>query len=366
MLPKIECPKCKAAFRTQWASSPADLALPRGPALSERFESGRNFSNKLWNATRFVLMNLEDFQGQDLSGGCAPFAALEDRWLTSRLASVTRDATRAIDEYKFAEAARILYAFAWDEFCSAYLELCKSRLADPALRPQAQSMLLLGLDTILRLLHPIMPFVTEEIWQHLRDAAGRRRMPWDNGDLAPSIMVARWPEPPAEWMDDRTEKQFGTFLGVVAAIREIRSRQNVPPRTKVKVAIRGPRDTSDLLQPMHAAIESMATVEITAAGPEAAGAPGAATASAMGCDLFVDLADLIDVGAEITRLTKENEKTAGFIAAKQAKLADEKFAAKAPPAVVAKEREQLAELEAKLAKGVATLAELKSRGPAGA
>jgi valyl-tRNA synthetase len=105
-------------------------------------------------------------------------------------------------------------------------------------------------------------------------------MPWDAGDLAPSIMVARWPEPPAEWIDDRTEKQFGTFLGVVAAIREIRSRQNVPPRTKVKVAIRGPRETSDLLQPMHAAIESMATVEITAAGPEAAGAPGAATASA--------------------------------------------------------------------------------------
>ena len=227
-------------------------------------------------------------------------------------------------------------------------------------------MLLLGLDTILRLLHPIMPFVTEEIWQHLREAAGRRRMPWDAGDLAPSIMVARWPEPPAEWIDDRTEKQFGTFLGVVAAIREIRSRQNVPPRTKVKVAIRGPRETSDLLTPMQASIESMATVEITAAGPEAAGAPGAATASAMGCDLFVDLADLIDVGAEITRLTKENEKTAGFIAAKQAKLADEKFAAKAPPAVVAKEREQLAELEAKLAKGFATLAELKSRGPAGA
>jgi valyl-tRNA synthetase len=204
MLPRIECPKCKAAFRTQWASSPADLALPRGPALSERFESGRNFSNKLWNATRFVLMNLEDFQGQDLSGGCGSFAALEDRWLASRLASVTRDATKAIDEYKFAEAARILYAFAWDEFCSAYLELCKSRLADPALRTQAQSMLLLGLDTILRLLHPIMPFVTEEIWQHLREAAGGRRMPWDGPAPGPggsatgagSIMVAAWPAPP--------------------------------------------------------------------------------------------------------------------------------------------------------------------------
>ena len=361
MQPRIECAKCKQAFRTQWAQAAADLALPRGPAVSERFEAGRNFSNKLWNATRFVLMNLEGFSGVDLAAGGVRADALEDRWLMSRLASVTRDATKAIDEYRFAEAARILYAFAWDEFCSAYLELCKARLADPASRPQAQSMLLLGLDAILRLLHPIMPFVTEEIWQHLREAAGSRRMPWDQAGLTDSIMIAPWPAPPAAWIDDQTETQFGTFLGVVGAIREIRARQNVPPRTKVKTAIRAPQPIATLLAPMHASIESMAAAEITQAGPSAAGAPGAATASAMGCDLFVDLADLIDVGAEITRLTKENEKTAGFIAAKQAKLADEKFAAKAPPAVVQKEREQLAELEAKLAKAIATLAELQRR-----
>jgi valyl-tRNA synthetase len=365
MLPRIECPKCKKAFRTQWAAKPEDVALPRGPALSERFESGRNFSNKLWNATRFVLMNLEGFAGEDLSGwqaGRGPAVeALEDRWLLSRLASVTRDATKAIDEYRFAEAARILYAFAWDEYCSAYLELCKARLADPATRKQAQSMLLLGLDTILRLLHPIMPFVTEEIWQHLAGAAGGRRMPWDGAAPAKSIMVAAWPAPPASWVDDRTETQFGTFLAVVGAIREIRARQNVPPKTRVKVAIRAPRETAALLDPMQAAIASMAVAEITAAGPEANGAAGAATANVLGCDVFVDLADLIDVGAEITRLTKENEKLAGFITAKQAKLADGTFAAKAPPAVVEKERAQLAELEEKLAKGQATLAELRAR-----
>ena len=362
MLPRIECPKCRKAFRTQWASKPEDVALPRGPALSERFESGRNFSNKLWNATRFVLMNLEGFAGEDLSGGLSvEAAALEDRWLLSRLASVTREATRAIDEYRFAEAARILYAFAWDEYCSAYLELCKARLADPATRRQAQSMLLLGLDTILRLLHPVMPFVTEEIWQHLREAAGSRRMPWDRDGLAASIMVAAWPAPPAAWVDERTETRFGTFLGVVGAIREIRSRQNVPPKTRVKVAIKASRDAADLLAPMHPAIGSMAVAEITSAGPDAAGAAGAATASVLGCDVFVDLADLIDVAAEIARLTKENEKLAGFITAKKAKLADEKFAAKAPPAVVEKERAQLAELEEKLAKGQATLADLQAR-----
>ncbi len=363
MLPRIACPKCKQAFRTQWAAKPEDLALPRGPALSERFEAGRNFSNKLWNATRFVLMNLEGFA----AGGLAPDTAaaeaipLEDRWLMSRLASVTRDATRAIDEYRFAEAARILYAFTWDDFCSAYLELCKARLADPATRPQAQAMLLLGLDTILRLLHPIMPFVTEEIWQHLRTIAGNRRTPWDASALPESIMVAAWPAPPAAWVDGRTETQFGMFLTVVGAIREIRSRQNVPPRTSVKVALRMPADTTALLAPMLGSLASMAVAEITAAGPEATGSPGAATATAGGCDVFVDLADLIDVTAEIARITKENEKTAGFIKAKHAKLADEKFTAKAPAQVVQKEREQLAELEAKLAKGRETLAALERR-----
>ena len=157
MLPKIECAKCKQFFRTQWASSDSDLALLRGPAVSERFESGRNFANKIWNATRFVLMNMDGFVGGPLDMREAP---LEDRWLASRLASVTRDVTAAIDDYRFAEASRVLYAFVWDQFCSAYVELCKSRLADPLLRDRARTMLLLGLDTILRLLHPMMPFVT--------------------------------------------------------------------------------------------------------------------------------------------------------------------------------------------------------------
>ena len=364
MQPRIECAKCKQAFRTQWAQAAADLALPRGPAVSERFEAGRNFSNKLWNATRFVLMNLDGYSGSDLSAwgqaDAKAFETLEDRWLASRLASVSRDVTAAIDEYRFAEAARLLYSFAWDEFCSAYLELCKSRLSDPARCEQARAMLMLALDTILRLIHPLMPFVSEEIWQHLRLVAGDRRMPWDVAEgPAESIMIARWPTPPAAWIDPRPEEQFGTFLGVVGAIREVRARQNVPPRTRVQAALRLPAATAELLLPMHAAIESMAMVELTAVGPEAAGAAGAATAAVPGGEVLLDLAATVDVGAEKVRLAKENEKLVGFIAAKRSKLADEKFAARAPEAVVLKERQQLAELEEKLAKGQETLAELE-------
>jgi len=365
--PRVECPKCQQPFRTQWASSAADLALPRGPAVSEKFEAGRNFSNKLWNATRFVLMNLEGYTAGPLGGpaGAGDVASLplEDRWLLSRLASVSRDATRLIDEYKFAELARILYAFAWDDYCSAYLELCKARLADPARREQARSMLLVGLDTILRLLHPIMPFVTEEIWQHLAAAAGGRRMPWDDAaaPLSASVMVAAWPQVPEAWIDPRTETQFGTFLAVVAALREIRARQNVPPKTRVTAAVRTAAEIATLLEPMRASIESMASADLSGIGPDASAAPSAATATVAGCDVFVDLAGLVDVAAEIVRLTKENEKTEGFLAAKQAKLANESFTARAPEAVIAKERAQLAELEDRLAKGRAALEDLRGR-----
>jgi valyl-tRNA synthetase len=361
--PRVECSKCGKPFRTQWAASEADLALPRGPAVSEKFEAGRNFSNKLWNATRFVLMGLDgDAPVGPITADLVAGADLADRWLASRLASVAREATKAIDEYRYAELARILYGFAWDEYCSAYLELCKPRLADPAGRDRARAMLLVGLDTILRLLHPIMPFVTEEIWQQLRSVAGGRRMPWDDpGPLPESLMTARWPDPPGHWVDERTERQFGTFLAVVGAIRELRARQNVPPRTRVPAAIRAAADVAELLEPMRAAIEAMATVELTAVGPAAAGPAGATTAAAAGCDVFVDLADLVDVDAEIARLEKDNAKTEGLIAAKQAKLANETFTARAPEAVVAGERAQLAELEERLVKGVATLAALRSR-----
>ncbi len=362
--PRLDCPKCGKPFRTQWASSEVDLALPRGPAVSEKFEAGRNFSNKLWNATRFVLMHLEGFSARSLSADdILADAPLEDRWLASRLASVAREASRAIDEFRYAELARVLYGFAWDEYCSAYLELCKSRLADPATRDRARAMLLLGLDTILRLLHPIMPFVTEEIWQHLRAAVGQRRMPWDDAaaPLSESIMIARWPDVPEQWIDPVTEERFGTFLAVVGAIREIRARQNVPPRTRVPVVIRAGDDTADLLRPMLASLESMAMADVAGVGPEVAGAPGAAAATARGCDVFVDLAEFIDVEAEIARLEKEITRDEGFLVAKRKKLADEKFTSRAPAAVVAKEQEQLAEIEGRLAAGRSLLADLQRR-----
>ncbi|MFM8578297.1 MAG: class I tRNA ligase family protein [Planctomycetaceae bacterium] len=361
--PRIECPKCHASFRTQWATRPEDLALPRGPAVSERFETGRSFSNKLWNATRFVLMNIEGFQGVSLAPGVGGWASrpLEERWLASRLSSVAREASAAIDGFRFAEAARLLYAFAWDEFCSAYLELCKARLSDPVTRPGAQATLLLGLDTILRLLHPIMPFVTEEIWQHLREVCGDRRLPWDDGSLSAILMTARWPTPPAEWYSESTERQFASFLAVVGAVREIRARQNVPPRTRVIVGVRCEDDLAALLEPMRPAIESMAVADIVGIGlvdrP-----PAAMVVAGMGYEVFVDPTGLVDVPAEIIRVERDLQKLIGLIDGKRRKLEGEAFVSRAPAAVVEGERRQLAEMEDRAATARQTLEDLRARG----
>jgi valyl-tRNA synthetase len=365
--PRIECTKCGEPFRTQWAANDADLALPRGPAVSERFDSGRNFSNKLWNATRFVLMNLEGFErgGVDATAASAELP-LEEAWLRSRLASVTAEATAAIDAFRFADAARTLYAFAWDEYCSAYLELCKARLADPATRASAQAMLITGLDTILRLLHPIMPFVTEELWQHLREAAGSRRMPWDaeaaaGGAPADSVMIARWPQPPAHWVDAESEERFGIFLAVVAAIREIRARQNVPPKTVVTVVIKADAARQALLAPMLGAVAAMAVADVLDVGPDVEPPAMAAKVAAAGCEVAVDLADLVDVAAELVRVTRDHEKLTGLIEGKRKKLSNENFVARAPADVVAKEREQLAEMEQRLAALAEMAADLRTR-----
>ena len=177
MRPRIKCKKCGQEFSTQWAEKPADKALPRGAVVSDRFELARNFCNKLWNASRFALMNLEGFTPGPVAD---EELRLEDRWILSRLASVTNEATDALAEYRYADAARVLYGFAWDEFCSFYVEMVKGRLGDPDPRTAVQRVLAHVLDTLLRLLHPMIPFLTEEVWQLLAEVAPRRGL----GDAA--------------------------------------------------------------------------------------------------------------------------------------------------------------------------------------
>ncbi|MEX2142536.1 MAG: valine--tRNA ligase [Pirellulales bacterium] len=357
VLPRIKCPQCGQDFSTQWASKPEDTALPRAAVISERFEVARNFCNKLWNASRFVLMNLEGYEPAPVD---RRELAVEDRWMLSRLATVTGQVTESLDGYHFADAARALYDFAWDEFCSFYVEMVKTRLSDTESRPVAQHVLAYSLDTLLRLLHPIVPFLTEEVWHLLAEYAPERGL---NKLAAPaeSIIIAPWPPADATFQNAEIEARFAKFQALLGGLREVRARQNIAPKTAIHFAVRCDSDTVKLLQPMEAYFAAMAGATATAWGTQVQSPALSANFTAAGCEVFVDLAEHIDVAAEIARNEKEVEKLQAHLAAKEKKLANESFTSRAPADVVAREREQLQELRDRLASTAAALADLRKR-----
>ncbi|MBN2021336.1 MAG: valine--tRNA ligase [Pirellulales bacterium] len=343
VLPRVPCPECKKAFSTQWAEKPEDKVLPKGLVVSDRFEDARNFCNKLWNASRFALLNLEGYTAGPIS---REELLVEDRWILSRLSTVTRQVSEALDQFRFADAARTLYGFAWDEFCSFFVEMVKGRLQDPKGRPLAQRVLTHTLDTLLRLLHPMIPFVTEEVWQLLGEYAPSRGYPAP-APAAASIMIAPWPTADAAMEDPAIEAQFALFQNALGGVREIRARQNVPPKTMVEILGRCNEDTAAKLSAMGPYFASMAGARAIAWGPEVQPPPLSANTTTTAGEIFVNLAGLIDVEAEASKKRQEIAKLDSLIEAKRKKLADEKFVGRAPEAVVQKEREGLAELKAR-------------------
>ena len=169
--PKIKCPKCKAESQYACPFYVPDAGEPVARIVIERFEYGRNFCNKLWNAARFAMLNLEGYTPGEVT---EDQLALEDRWILSRLATVTQEVTALLDKYQFDAATRSLREFVWNEFCDWYLELIKPRLRDDTAKSTCQRVLVMVLDTILRLLHPFTPFITEELWQRLNEIAPER------------------------------------------------------------------------------------------------------------------------------------------------------------------------------------------------
>ncbi|MBI2825037.1 MAG: class I tRNA ligase family protein [Planctomycetia bacterium] len=357
VLPRVPCSKCGKDFATQWAEKPEDAALPRALVVNDRFELGRNFCNKLWNAARFVLLNLDGY-----TPGAVGDADLvtEDRWILSRLSTVTEGVTKALDEYRFADTTRLLYGFAWDEFCSFYVEMVKGRLQDPATRAVAQRVLAHTLDVLVRLLHPIIPFVTEEIWQLLGAAARERGVPAPAA-AAESVMIAPWPVADRARQDPESEARFARFQEVLAGLRDIRSRQNVAPKTAIEFSLRTDEATAALLRPMAAYFESMAKARGVAWGPQVQAPATAANMALSVGELFVDMTGLIDVAAEIARNQKERERLLGFIASKEKKLANASFTDRAPAEVVEAERRSLAEQRERLAAVEAALAALATQ-----
>ena len=341
-LARVECPKCKKPFHTQWAEAEEDLALPRGTILSERFEFSRNFTNKLWNASRFAMLKMEGFQPGPIDESQM---TVEDRWLLSRLSAVSENVTNSLERYGYGDATRELYNFAWDDFCSFYIEMLKDRLSDdaePATRTHAQRMLAYALDCLLRLLHPIIPFVTEEIWQTLNQFAPQRG--FDAETPSKCLIVAEWPAVDRKWQDEGIEAQFARFQESLAAVREIRNSQNIPPKKKVEFVLRCGSEIESLLKPLSSFFDSLANAQLKELGEEIEIPPTNATRAMKGIEVFVNLEGLIDKEAEIKKLEKELQKVQGNITGKERKLSSEKFVQGAPAEIVQRERDTLEKL----------------------
>ncbi|MEX2317889.1 MAG: class I tRNA ligase family protein [Pirellulales bacterium] len=358
-LPRIDCEKCGKPFRTQWAEKDEDKALPRGAVVSERFELGRNFANKLWNAARFSLINLE---GYEVGPVADADLLLEDRWLLSRLSTVTQQVTDMLEHYRYADAARTLYDFAWNEFCSFYVEMTKARFGVPAQRLTARRVIAHALDILVRLLHPMMPFLTEEVWHLLGQVAPTRGIAKAQAARpAESVCLASWPIADVSYQDATIEAQFADFQAVLGAVREVRQAQNIPSKEDVTFAVRCDEATAKLLAPMQPYFTQMAKATGTAWGP--ATTPDVAASRTLAgrngpLEVHVDVSRFIDVGAERKRLEKERDEKAKFADSINKKLANKAFVDKAPAAVVNEQRAKLAEVEAQLASVTAALAKL--------
>ncbi len=303
-----------------------------------RIEGNRNFCNKLWNATRFVLGGLANLEGPIAADSGT--AGLPERWIRSRLAAVTREVDTAFGTYRFDLAAQALYEFTWNEYCDWYLELSKTVLQDPVASPAArlatQATLIQVLDSLLRLLHPLMPFITEELWQRLRPLTGQ---------VADSIQHAPWPAFSATVTDEEAERRIGWLKDFVLGVRRIRGEMNIPPGKPLTLLFRaGSSEESAWLLELRPWIMHLARL----AAIEVAGTtvPESATALAGQSTLLIPLADLIDPEAEVKRLSKELDRLTGDRDRTEAKLANARFVERAPGDLVARERERLSELHA--------------------
>jgi len=338
---KITCPECKKPFRPGGPWPTPDPELPTAKQASERFDLGRNFANKLWNATRFLLLNMDGYTPGAVRLEELP---IEDRWILSRLATTTAAVTEELEHYKFAEAARTIYDFTWSEFCDWYVEMSKGRLRDEANRPQAQRVLLGVLDAILKLVQPIMPFVTESIWQALAESAPERGLPTPTA-AAESVVIAPWPMLPANWQDAAMETRMARMQELVRGVREVRNRYMVDPKTPLDVFVRcGAAVTADFeaLRPFIVLLAGVGRLEC---GPNTAKPKQSATQVHPDFEAYVSLAGLIDVAAEIKRLEKQLAEKTKHLQGSRAKLENANFVDKAPADVVQAQRDLVADMQ---------------------
>ncbi|WP_339645428.1 valine--tRNA ligase [uncultured Porticoccus sp.] len=310
-----------------------------------RIEGFRNFCNKMWNAARYVLMNTEDQDcGQDNSTDYQ--LSLADRWIIGRLQQAEKAVTEAIDNYRLDLASQAIYEFFWNEYCDWYLELSKPVLWDddaaPALKKGTRRTLVRVLEATLRLAHPLMPFITEEIWQQIKVLAGAK------GD---TIMLQPYPEADDSRIDETAIADIEWLKKVIIGIRNIRGEMNITPAKHLPIYFNnGSADDLRKLNDNRQFLAKLANLEAITWLEPGEEAPMSATALVGNMEILVPMAGLIDKDAELARLNKEIDKLQRELEKVQSKLGNENFVGKAPAEVVAKERERMADMEATLGK----------------
>ncbi|MEF2760334.1 MAG: valine--tRNA ligase [Ligilactobacillus salivarius] len=313
-----------------------------------KMDAAWNFINKIWNASRFVIMNLDS--DVELSLPEASEWQLADKWILSRLNDTVRDVTRLFDSFEFGEAGRALYDFIWNDFCDWYIEMAKENLTgeDEKLKKNTQRILRYVLDQILRLMHPIMPFVTEKIWLS---------MPHDGA----SLVVAEYPVEHTEFDNQVAEKDMDNLIELIKAVRNSRSEVNAPMSSAIDILIKTKDDdTRKVFESNVDYINRFCHPKRLEIAADIEAPKLAMTSVITGAEVYLPLADLIDLNEEISRLQKEAKKLESEVTRGEKKLGNEKFVANAPEAVVAKEKEKLANYKQQLAATESRIEELKA------
>ena len=319
------------------------MTLPDGRQAntSPKFDAGRNFCNKLWNASRFALMNLE---GIDPAKFDPDKMDITDRWILSRLARTIAEVTESLNQYKYSEPLAQLYRFFWNEFCDWYLEWIKPRMQDGRQKPIAQNVLAFVLDQTLRLLHPFLPFITEGIFQKLNEIAPMRQLQGvAQARHSTALVIAEWPASLNALINQKVEEQIPIVQDAIRAIRDIRSKYNRPPDELFKVSAQASPRIADVLQKSTQLIMQLACVKDFE--PAVAATKPRNAATAIVGDLRIYVHDMIDPEAERQRLEKQKQQVETAKKAVEAKLSNKDFVSKAKPEVVAQAREKLAQLQ---------------------
>jgi len=317
----------------------------------ERLEASRNFANKIWNAARFMLMHLDKSDGLDITRYQPEDFTLAEKWILQRFNDVITEVNKNMEKYLFGEVSKTLYDFIWSEFCDWYLELIKPRLYQDDNPEDVRQAARIGqnlLAGILKLLHPVMPFITEEIWQKLPGTSE-------------SIMIQNWPEVQQDYEFFEAAENLELIKEVIRSIRNIRNEMKVDPGQKITAILSAEKESIELLQQAENYLKDLAGLDRVTIGQEISERPEkAVTAVVQDIDIILPLEDMIDIEEEIARLEKEREEIKSEIKRAEGKLANEGFVNQAPEDLVEAEREKLEEYNRQLSRISERIQELKA------